>query len=36
MNGSKGYVLSEATDADRICKQEFESYKILQQWGSKP
>ena len=19
-----------------ICKQEFESYKILQQWGSKP
>lgn len=29
-------MLAEATDPDRICQQEFERYKILQQWGSKP
>ena len=38
VNGSKGGIFPEGSDADRICKQEFERYKMqrLKQWGSKP
>ena len=39
VDGSKDNVSPDGSDANRICKQEFERYKMLQglkQWGSKP
>ena len=39
VNASLAYVFPKESDANRICIQEFEIYKMLQrlkQWGSKP